>query len=97
MEAIHFGYLMLSSDGIPAGVLFNWMLDTSDGRVYSLDTADYPRFPLFTGSGHAANAGTTAFSKPEFWFVFDELTQLSTWRVYRNCTVRLTIWRSWPD
>ena len=66
MEAIHFGYLMLSSDGIPAGVLFNWMLYTSDGRVYSLDTADYPRFPLFTGSGHAANAGTTAFSNPEF-------------------------------
>ena len=73
MEAIHFGYLMLSSDGIPAGVLFNWMLYTSDGRVYSLDTADYPRLPLFTRSGRA---GTTAFLNPVFWLVFDDL---STW------------------
>ena len=42
-EAIHFGYGMFASEGIPAGGLFNWKLDTSDGRVYSLDAADYPR------------------------------------------------------
>ena len=33
-EAIHFGYVMLAS-----GCPFNWKLDTSDGRIYSLDTA----------------------------------------------------------
>ena len=65
---------MLPSDGIPAGGLFNWKLDISVGRVYSLDTADYPRLPLFTRS---VRAGTTGFLNAMFWLVFDDL---STWR-----------------
>ena len=41
-EAIHFGsgYVMFAFEGLPAGGLFNWKLDTGDGRVYSLDTTD---------------------------------------------------------
>ena len=62
---------MFASEGIPAGGLFNWKLDTGDRRVYSLDTADYPRLPLFTRSG---SAGTTAFLNPVFWLVFDGLS-----------------------
>ena len=67
---------MLASDGIPAGGLFNcqWKLDTSDGRVNSVDATVYPRLPLFTRSGRAC---TTAFLNPGFWLVFDKL---GTWR-----------------
>ena len=54
---------MFASDWIPAGGLFNWKLDTGDGRVYSLDATDYPRLSLFTRSGRA---GITAFLSPVF-------------------------------
>ena len=42
---------MLASDGIPAGGLFHWKLDTGAERVYRLDAADYPRLALFIRTG----------------------------------------------
>ena len=56
-DAFYFGYVMLASDGIPAGGLFNWKLDTSDERVYTDSTASTQQIiHEFLESGHA---GTT--------------------------------------
>ena len=62
---------MLEFDSIPAGGLFNWKLDIGAKRVYSLNTADNPRLPLFIRTG---SAGSTAFLNSVFWLVFDKLS-----------------------
>ena len=88
--AFHFGYhdVMLASDSIPAGCLFNWNLDTSDTWVYRLSKTS-----LFTRSGRA---GTTAFLNPVFWLELTSLLSLVRGGVATLLLEsRLTRWRSW--
>ena len=80
---------MLASDSIPAGGLFNWKLDTRNGRAYSLKAVDYPRVRTKTSSFHqvgqcsVGRASTTAFLNPVFCWsnqVAFEQARASIWK-----------------
>ena len=94
-SAIHIGYVMLASDGIPAGGLFHWKLDIGAERVYSLDAAGCPRLLKFLCSPGRAAPVPLLFSTLYFGKCLTSSVRGGV-LVCRNCSAQLTRWRPWP-